>query len=332
MWGIQFEYEKALYLLMALPVLALFGVNYLKWRAQALASLGKNATSRWIKTSSTRQFWQKNALLLGAVALLIAAFANPQWAGKSQPQKQEACDVMLAFDISKSMLANDLRPSRLVRARLFAQELLRELSGNRVGLLFFAGDAFLSMPLSTDYATINNFLAEADPDTYSAQGTSIGPVVNLARKSFDPDGGGRALVLITDGEDHEDSPEEALEDALREDGIVSYIVGAGTPQGGNIPLGFGRGLLRDGNNEVVVTKMNLDALQNMAQAGGSGKPPYLISDLNTPARQLADEINLLKKKEVAVRASLQRESGFRWLVFPAVLLLLAFLWLENRSR
>jgi hypothetical protein len=115
------------------------------------------------------------------------------------------------------MLTNDLRPNRLVRARLFAQELLREIAGNRVGLLFFAGDAFLSMPLSTDYATINNFLAEADPESFSAQGTAIESVVNLARKSFDPEGGGRALVIITDGEDHEDSPVDALSDAFSEE-------------------------------------------------------------------------------------------------------------------
>ena len=330
MWDIQFERTGWLYLLLALFPLVLLLRSYWQWRSNAFAAFGKHA-ERWMGRTSKRSFWLKNSLLLGAMALLLLAMANPEWRGKTQPQKQTACDVIIAFDISRSMLANDLRPSRLVRARLFSQELLRELSGNRIGLLFFAGDAFLSMPLSTDYATLNNFLAEADPDTYSAQGTNIGAVVNLARKSFDPDGGGRALVIITDGEDHEDSPPDALEDAFNDDGIVTFVVGAGTPEGGNIPMANGRGLLRDSKNEVVFSKMNTDALDALALAGNSGMKPYLVSGPNNPASQLAAEINLLKKKEVAVRSMENRQSGYQWLLLPAIMLLMAFLWARNET-
>lgn len=328
MTQVIFESPKWLLLLTIIPFLVGVIVAYLRWRNKSLSALG-TGMHRLIPGFSKRKFWIKNTFLLSIIGLLSLALANPGWQGKSTPQKQTASDVIIAFDISKSMLANDLRPNRLVRARLFAQELLREIAGNRVGLLFFAGDAFLSMPLSTDYATINNFLAEADPESFSAQGTAIESVVNLARKSFDPEGGGRALVIITDGEDHEESPVDPLSDAFSEDGIVTYMVGAGTTQGGNISMGA-RGLLRDADNQPVLSKMDADMLNELAQAGKSGTGAYFIADTNSPAKRLAQEINLLKKKEIAVRSLASRESAYQWVVFPAVLLLIAYLWMEWR--
>ncbi len=322
-----FEHTEPLFLILLVPALAVLLFFYWKWRAHALAAFGPKA-DRLVGHLGKINFWGKNALLLVFVGLMAVVLANPQWAGKIVPKKQEACDVVIAFDISRSMLANDLRPSRLVRARLFAQELLRALAGNRVGLVFFAGDAFLSMPLSTDYGTLNNFLAEADPFSYSAQGTAIEPVANLARKSFDPEGGGRALVIITDGEDHDGNAADALESAFRDDGIVTYLVGAGTAAGGNIPMGGG--LLRDQNNEIVVSKMDAEMLSELARSGGSETGPFMVSDLNGPAVRLANEINLLKKKEIAVRNMEQRSSGYQWVLLPAMLLLLLYM-LRRRS-
>jgi Ca-activated chloride channel homolog len=327
----DFEQTEPLFLLLSLPLLAVLLYFFWQWRTNAVAALGPQA-HRLVGHTNGKIFWQKNALVLGFVALVAFVLANPQWTGKSMTKRQEACDVMIAFDISKSMLANDLRPNRLVRARLFAQGLLRALAGNRVGLVFFADDAYLSMPLSVDYATLNNFLAEADPYSYSAQGTSIEPVVNIARKSFDPNGGGRALVIITDSEDHDGDASDALEDAYQNDGIVTYMVGVGTPEGGNIPQdGRGGGLLRDNNNEVVLSKMNTDMLDQLAKAGGSGVGPFLVSDLNDPATRLANEINLLKKKEIAVRNLEQRSTAYQWLLLPAMFLLAVYVFVKKQN-
>lgn len=320
-----FARPEWLHLLWTVPVFFLLLRTYLRWRGRALAALGPKS-GQLIAGFTTRRFWLKNGLLAMAIIFLSIAVANPRWGARTRSQTQKAADVMIALDISKSMLATDIRPGRLLRARLFAQELIRKISGNRVGLLFFAGEAYLSMPLSTDYQTVNSLLAEADPESYSAQGTAINSVVELARKSFDPTpGAGRALVIITDGEDHEESPRAAVENAYDEDGIVTFIVGAGTEAGGQIPLSGG-GVLKDMDDQPVTSKMGMEMLTEIAEAG-HGAPPFLLTETGDLAQRLADQINALEKRDIAVRSFEEKSSAYQWFLLPAILALFVERWL-----
>lgn len=306
-------------LLWLVPALLLILSGYMRWRKRVLQQLGPNA-EQLISGFSAGYFKTVNLLLLSVVVLLGLVMANPLWGERKVSQSQKAADVIIAFDISKSMLAADIRPSRLVRARVFAQELVKKIAGNRIGLIFFAGDAYLSMPLSTDYTTLTSLLADADPEGYSAQGTSISSVMDLARKSFDPgSGAGRTVVIITDGEDHEDNPVDAIEEAYS-DGIVTFMVGAGTTEGGEIPLTGGY-VQRDSDGKPVLTQLNAEALTDMAEAGQGGGV-YLLSR-NDQADQLATQINNLPKREIAIRSFDEHSSIYQWLLLPAILLLFA---------
>lgn len=312
-----------------LPFLVYLLFSYLRWRARQLALLGPSA-HRLLIGFSKKQFFLRGCIWLVSFGLLVVVMANPHWGTRRVQQSQKAADVLLAFDISKSMLATDLRPNRLVRARLFAQDLVKRLAGNRIGLLFFAGDAFLAMPPSTDYTTISTLISEADPESYSAQGTSIEAVIEMATNTFDPSTTtARALVIITDGEEHEGDPVASIFSALEEQGIQTYIIGAGTPEGGLIPLPGG-GVQRDANGEVVYSKMNIDLLEEMAQAGG-GETPQFILEPSKAITFLVEKITALPSKEITVRQYDSENSLYQWFLLPALLLLLVELFWATKG-
>ena len=199
----RYEHPEYLWLLAAVPLLALLVVIYWFWRKNALVRLGN--VERVMPGFSGTRFWLKNVLLALALALLAVAWANPQLGAKKQTVTQEASDVFVALDISQSMLCQDVAPSRLELAKAFAQKLVQTLEGERIGLIFFAGNAFLQMPLSSDYSFIIQSIQSATPDLITEQGTALPAAIDLAQQSFGYEpGGGRAIVLITDGEDHDD--------------------------------------------------------------------------------------------------------------------------------
>ena len=319
-----------LHLLWMAPVMLLLLRGYVRWRDRALAVLGPRS-GKLIGGFQVRRFWLKNGLVVMALCCIGIAIANPRWGEKSRSQTQKAADVMIALDISKSMLAADIRPNRLIRSRLFAQELIKKLAGNRVGLLFFAGEAYLSMPLSTDYQTVTSLLAEADPESYSVQGTAIDAVVELAKKSFDPSpGAGRALVIITDGEDHEEDPRDAVENAFNDNGIVTFMVGAGTEAGAQIPMPGGTAL-QDESGKPVVSKLGINLISDLAKAG-QGADPFFLDDTNNPAQRLADAINTLEKRDISIRSIDEKNSYYQWLLLPAILLLFGEGWLTWKRK
>lgn len=319
-----------LHLLWIAPLLLLLLRGYVRWRHKALAALGPRS-GKLFRGFQPGRFWLKNSLVVVALICISIAIANPRWGQKNRNQTQKAADVMIAMDISKSMLAADIRPNRLIRSRLFAQELIKKLAGNRVGLLFFAGEAYLSMPLSTDYQTVTSLLAEADPESYSVQGTAIEAVVELAKKSFDPSpGAGRALVIITDGEDHEEDPRDAVENAFSDHGIVTFMVGAGTAEGAKIPMPGGTSL-QDENGQPVVSKLGINLLSDLAEAG-QGAAPFFLNDLDNPAQRLADAINALEKRDISIRSFDEKNSYYQWLLLPAILLLFAEGWLSWKRK
>jgi len=329
----RFEHPHFLNLLWAIPIALLVWQLYRLWRRRALSRLGAaRSVARLIPGWSGFRFFVKNSLIVLTLALLAFAWANPQRGAKKQTVTQKSADVFIALDISQSMLAEDVAPSRLELAKSFVRKLILALQGERIGLIFFAGNAFLQMPLSTDYAAADMFVAAAGPDMITAQGTDIPRAIDLALESFDPEpGGGRALVLITDGENHqEDAVARAA--AAYADGLIILAVGAGTEAGGPIPTGAAGGgqYKRDEEGAIVRTRLDQAQLHNLASSGGGAA--YRLTQGDAAVQAIRREVGRLQKRDMQVRSFSEFESYYQWFLLPAFLLLALEAWLAWRSR
>lgn len=330
----RFEHPEFLQLLWAIPALAALLLFYYSWRRRVLARAADPvALPRLLPGWSAFQFFIKNGLLLLAIALLALAWANPQRGAKKQTVTQKSADVLIALDISKSMLVEDVAPNRLDLAKSFVRKLMLELQGERIGLIFFAGDAYLQMPLSTDYPAADMFIANASPEMITAQGTAIPRAIDLATESFDPEpGAGRALVLITDGENHDEDAIARAAEAF-DDGIVILTVGAGTAAGGPIPLEVNSGsgaYKRDENGDLVRSRLNQALLKDLAAKGGGAA--FLLSQGDAAIKAIRREVSRLQKRDMEVRSFSEFESYFQWFLLPAFLLLALEAWLSWRNK
>lgn len=319
----KFQHPEYFWLLAAVPLLVVLVTAYWFWRKNVLARLGD--VERVMPGFSATKFWFKNGLLALGLILLAVAWANPQRGAKKQTVTEEASDVFVALDISQSMLCQDAAPNRLELAKLFAQKLVQALEGERIGLIFFAGSAFVPMPLSTDYSFIIQNIQTAAPDLITEQGTALPTAIQLASSSFGYEpGGGRAVILITDGEDHVGDAAQKADDAY-DNGIVVFTVGAGTLGGGPIPTGgFGSGQYkRDNNGEIVRTRLDETALRKIALSGGG--QAFNINQGDQAIAALRREVDGLQKRAMEVRSFEEFESWYQWFLLPAILLFL----LEN---
>ena len=325
----RFESPDLLNLLWALALYALVLLAYWLWRQRTLRRLGSPALAeRLLLGFSPWRFWLKNALFAGALALLAVAIANPQRAERRDPPPQESADVLIALDVSQSMLAKDVAPNRMEQAKIFVQKLAAALDGERLGLIFFAGDAYPQMPLSTDVEALVLFARNASPDFAADQGTDFGPVLEQAARLFESDAeAGHALVVISDGEHHE-SDVAALGKKARATGMVVHTVSVGTAGGGTIPDGWG-GFRRDYAGQVIRTRSDAGLLRQLAAAGG-GKA-VAVTDADAIATIVA-EVGRLEKSTVELRSYTAYVSYFQWLLLPALLLLVLeqVLWWRKR--
>lgn len=331
---LRFEHPDFLLLLWAAPALAAIVAAYAWWRRKALQKVGApGSVQRLVPGWSGVRFWAKNVLFLLAIPLLAIALANPQRGARKQTVKQKSADIFIALDISQSMLAEDVAPSRLELAKAFTHKLIRALAGQRIGLIFFAGDAFLQMPLSTDYEAADMFVSGASPGMLSAQGTAIPRAIELAIKSFDAEpGGGRAIILITDGENHDADAVGSAAQAYN-DGIALLAVGAGTASGGPVPIVDSTGNVeykRDEKGAVVRTRMDEMLLRKLASAGGGGV--YQLAQGDAAIEAMRRELNRLQKREMEVRSYSEFESYYQWFLLPAFLLLSVETWISWRKR
>lgn len=328
----KFQYPLLLWGLLAAPAVLLLAVIYRWWRARAVEQLG--TVERLMLPQQAGLFWLKTSLLATIMALLAIVLANPQRGAKKQSATQQSADVFIALDISQSMLAEDTKPSRLDWAKRFAQKLVQSLEGERVGLIFFAGSAYVQVPLSTDYTFLLQSLQSADPSLMTEQGTAIPAAIELAEKSFDAQpGGGRALILITDGENHDEDAVSRAGAAFG-DGVVVYAVGVGTAEGAPIPTaeGLSNGQYkRDEQGEIVRTRLDEAALRQIALAGG-GRAYHAAQD-ESALNALRREVSHLQKRDIAIRSFAEQESWFQWFLLPALLLLgLHFFWEKRPPR
>lgn len=325
----KLENPILLHLLWALLLYALLLLVYWRWRQRTLQRLGSPALAqRLLLGFSEKRFWLKNGLFAAALVCLVLAIANPQQAVRRTPPPQLSADVLIALDISQSMLANDVAPSRLEQAKKLLLELVKSMEGERIGLIFFAGDAYAQMPLSTDYEALVMFASNASPDYITDQGTDFTPPIDLAARLFssNPESG-HALILISDGEQHEDLPLQRAREAYA-DGMIIHTVSIGTGAGSRIPTGRGD-YKRDFSGEVIRSKANETLLRNLAQSAGG--LALSISDTRAVSK-LSDAVDGLQKSTVEAKAYTDYVSYFQWLLLPALffLVLEQVLWWRKK--
>lgn len=273
------------------------------------------------------KFW----LAFVALALVILMMARPQFGAKMETVKRSGVEAVIALDISNSMLAEDVVPNRLEKSKKLVSKLVDSFTNDKVGMIVFAGQAFTQLPITSDYISAKMFLDAIDPSLITSQGTDIGGAINLAMRSFTPkEGVGRAIIIITDGENHEGGAEEAAKAAL-EKGIQVYVLGVGSSDGAPIPTGRGSNDFRkDRDGNVVVTRLNEEMCQSIAQAGNG---VYIrVDNSNSAQRALQSEIDKLAKADVETTVFTEFDEQFMVLAWMALILLLVEMLILERKN
>ena len=328
----RFENIDCLYALPLVLVLAVLVYLFHQRKISQLQQVGDlDLLDRLMVERSVRKEWIKYGLWLLGLTFLIIACSNPQWGTKKEKIKATAADIYVALDISRSMDAQDISPSRLERSKKFVEELINSLKGDRIGLIAFAGSAYLQIPLTTDYAAVQLYANAANTNQAGTQGTSIEGAIELASKAFEDDvQHQRAMIIISDGEDHEPGAIAAAKEA-RENGLVTFVVGVGTTEGAMIPV-LNRGreeYKKDDQGVAVISKVNLDLMQELATAGGGNF--YLVNQGSDAVTDLKARLDRLQKREIEQKSFTEYNSYYQYFLLIGILLLLVEQLLSKRK-
>lgn len=330
----RFANPEYLYFLLAIPVIAgLWIFNHFR-RRRNLARLGNlTVIKRLLPDVSDSRPLVKFIFWTVALIFLIITVSRPQFGSKIEEVKRQGVEVIIALDVSNSMLAEDIQPNRLERAKQAISRLVENLQDDRIGLIVFAGDAYTQIPVTTDYISAKMFLSAISPEIVAKQGTAIGAAIDLAMRSFTPGSDkSRALILITDGENHEDDPVAKAKEAA-EAGIVIYSIGVGSPDGVPISVNIGgrKEFMKDQEGNTVITKLDENILKEIA-ANTNGT--YVrASNTSLGLDQVFSEIGNLKKKEL--EGTVYTEYNDQFQIFCAaalIFLLIEFLIMERKNR
>ena len=328
----RFANPDFLYLFFLLPVLVGVYLYYNYRRRQNIRKYGDPALLKELMPTISKyrpdvKFW----LTFSALALSIFMLARPQFGSKMETVKRSGVEAVIALDISNSMLAEDVTPSRLEKSKKLISRLVDTFNNDKVGMIVFAGEAFTQLPITSDYVSAKMFLESINPNLISTQGTDIGAAIRLAMKSFTPNEGvGRAIIVITDGENHEGGALEAAKEAA-EKNMQVFILGIGSPDGSPIPVERGRNDFRkDKDGNVIVTRLNEQMCQEIAKAGNG---MYIrVDNSNSAEKILNEEIGKMAKKDVESQVFTDFDEQFQvlaWLVL--ILLVVEMLILERKN-
>ncbi len=290
----RFANPDMFWLLAALPLLAGVFVWSAYRRRKRLADFGDPETVRALMPdASPGRYLTKFLFMAAAFTLIVFALARPQLGSKLKEVKMEGIEIMLAVDVSNSMLAQDFEPNRLERTKHAINRLLEGLKQDKVGLVVFAGDAYVQLPITSDYMTARNFMRQVSPSMVSKQGTAIGAAIDVAASSFSSESeGSRVIILITDGENHEDDAVSAAKRASSK-GIKIYTIGIGTPEGA--PIKVGDDFIRDEDGNMVVSKLDEAILRQIALLTDGA---YIRStNQSMGLAEIISKINETEKKE-----------------------------------
>lgn len=326
----RFENPEYLWLLWLLVVVAAMRYYSLWRRARLFAKIGDKALVRQLMpdVSAMRRrakFW----LMMVAIVLLIVVLARPQMGSKISNDKRNGIETIICLDISNSMLAEDVAPSRLDKSKMLVENLVDNFTDDKIGLVVFAGDAFVQLPITSDYVSAKMFLQGANPSLITTQGTDIARAITLASNSFTQQQGvGKAIILITDGEDHEGGAMEAAK-AAHKKGINVFILGIGSTKGAPIPLGGGE-YIKDNTGSVVMTSLNEEMCREVAKAGSG---TYIhVDNTNDAQEKLNNELSKLQKGETESVIYSEYAEQFQSFGIVALLLLIVEACLMERKN
>jgi Ca-activated chloride channel family protein len=331
----RFENSLFLYGLLLIPIMVLIFLLVLKWRKRSLAKIAEIGLQNIVlpQLSRAKLIWRFTFWCL-AMTLLVIAIANPQFGTKLEEAKREGIDIMVALDVSNSMKAQDLQPNRLENAKQSIGRLINNLNDDRIGIIVFAGQSYVQLPITTDYSSAKLFLESISCDMIPTQGTAIGSAIELAVESFDPkSAAAKAIIVITDGENHEDDAVKAAE-AASEKGITVHTIGMGSESGVPLPLianGNIVGYRKDNDGNTVVSKLNTTLLKEIAIAG---KGIFVQAGRSQSGLSVVmDELNKMDKKEYASKRYTDYEGRFQFFIAAAIILLISeSLLSERRSK
>ena len=320
----RFEYPVMIYLYILTPLIVLLYVAMRRWKKRALLRFGDPLLVRKLFPDvSVSRGGIKFSLILLAFILLVFGICGPLIGSRLEEVKRKGADIIIAIDVSNSMKAEDIRPSRLERSKQAVSRLIDRLQGDRIGIVVFAGDAYMQLPITTDYGAAKLFLNSVETDIVPKQGTAIGSAIDLAAQSFtDTTKKNSAIVIITDGENHEDDAVSAAKKAF-EQGIRVYTIGMGSPEGAPIPQfnnGTRIGYRKDQNGQTIITKLDAVALTDIADAGHGRFIRATNSDDGLDI--IFKELNALDKKEFKAKMYTDYENQFQYFIGAALLLLI----------
>ena len=345
----RFVNIELLYAFALIPILIIIFWLMVRWKKRALKTFGDiSVINQLIPYVSKGRPVLKFILLLFALGFIILGLANPQLGSKMEEVKREGVDLMIALDVSNSMLAEDIKPNRLERSKQAISKLIDKLHNDRIGLIVFGGEAYVQLPITTDYSAAKMFLSTISTDIVPTQGTAIGEAIKLSVKSFgsdydNPEYSGqnlqqstqknKAIIIITDGENHEDDAIEEAKNAA-EKGMIVHTIGMGLAKGAPIPVYYrGRqtGFKKDRNGNTIITKLNEAMLQQIAS---SGNGVYIrANNVQTGLNALFTELNKMEKVKFGSKIFTDYEDRFQYPIAIALfLLILELIIAERKSR
>lgn len=319
---LRFQHISHLFALGLVPIFILLFIGLFLWRRKKLKGLGEEylifqQMTGFIQGRNTLKFM----LLAAGLTCIIIGWANLQMGAKTEKVQRKGVDVVVALDVSKSMLARDIQPNRLERAKQFIMHMMDKMHNDRVALIIFAGRAYLQVPLTIDYSAMKMMMQNVKPEMVPTQGTEIGEAIDLALKSFSQkEKKYKSLVIISDGEDHQEETVRKVREGS-EAGVIVHTIGIGSPQGTTIYDPETKALKLDENGNPVVSKLNEDALKSIASAG---KGTYtLLRNTEDAAERLVNEIDGMEQKSLGAVIFTDYKSYFQYFLVIGLVLIVA---------
>lgn len=332
---LRFENPQYLYWLLIIPVLVAIYVLIRLWNKRQFGRFANVKLRGYlVPMFSNARANTKFVIFNLIIALLIIGAANLQSGSKMEKVKREGIDLFLCVDISNSMHAEDIAPNRLERSKQAISKLISKLGGDRIGIIVFAGNAYVQLPITTDYSAAKMFLSTVDTDLIPTQGTEIGRAIELAIKSFGENEHNKAIVIISDGEDHENGDAvKAAQDAAKY-GIKIYTIGMGLDEGAPIPLynkyGKKTGYKKDKDGNIIITKLDDHILRQIAEIGDG---LYVrASNSNVGLDKIYEDINKTEKSEIESSVFTDYDDQFQWFLGAAILLLIIEILLSSGKK